>query len=188
MAGITVVHVPPLAQAKGIRATVRRAARNSLLEIGAETQTAVRKHIRSSGRVDRGLLWNSVFAEEPRVGPTKATQATYSRPPAADYAPVVEDKRGAGKRMPPVTAIRAWLARSDKGRALVEAVSADLRTKGKKLSGPQLLDRVAFMVARSIGAKGIRGIGMFAVARRQMARRAPAIFQRHLAAEIARAG
>ena len=195
MPGLTVIHVPPLAQAKGIDAAVRRAARAALEEIGRLTQTAVRRRIRETkdsrgfvGRVDRALLVNSVVAQAPRMGPTKATQATFSRPPAAQYAHVVEGSRQPGRTPPPVAAIRQWLRRSDKGRALVDQARATLRAADRQVPpADELLDTLAVRVARSIGAKGIPGIAMFEETRQEFAAgKAAGIFRRHLDREIAR--
>lgn len=58
------------------------------------------------------------------------------------YAPVMEFGRRPGARMPPVEPIRTWLIR-------------------KGIMGPDQADKMAFVVARAIGRKGIRARRMF---------------------------
>ncbi len=189
-ARVVVVRMPRILTARGNREAFRVAARRALLQIGRETQTEIRKRIAETrdsrgfrGRQDTGKLTNSITAQAPVVSAHRATQATVSQPPAGDYAPVIEEGRRPGARMPPVAPIRRWLERTTTGKRIIEAMAVKLKAEGEKITKAKLLDRAALQVARSIGRKGTPGIHMFAGAHKVFSRgRARTVFARHLAA------
>ncbi len=89
---------------------------------------AVQNESRKLAPVDRGRLRNSItYRVDPSPIPRHARIGTNLQ-----YAQTMNDGRRAGARMPPVSAIDAWLRR-------------------------KRIDASAFVVARSIARKGIKG-------------------------------
>ncbi len=186
---LRVVATPAAMTLRGTAAAFRRAATSALLQIGREAQSAIRQRIRRDtdrrgyrGRHDRGLLVNSITALPPVVTATRAEQSTVSQPPAADYALVHEDGRRAGKRPPPLAPLRAWIARTDKGRRLLALFMEQSGLKRKAA-----LEALARTLARSIARKGIPGLHfMDRTAREFRAGRSARIVAAHFAREAAR--
>ena len=104
--------------------------------------------------VDRGILRGSIFTEL-RGEPANLRGIVAPGPATKEYAPVMELGRKPGGKMPPVSAIAAWAHR-----------------KGIMIS--------AFVLARSIARKGIKGHFMFRDAARKGKGRVLAIWKKHL--------
>jgi len=77
--------------------------------------------------------------------------------PAERYAEVMEKGRRPNKRRPPIDVIMGWLKRTDKGKAFVRSIKEKYKIKKKTTA----LKSAAFLKARAIGKKGIRGKFMF---------------------------
>jgi hypothetical protein len=69
---------------------------------------------------------------------------------ALSYAKVIEDGRRPGARMPPSSAILAWMNQKN--------IRLQKKGGGFIKETPALRKSVAFLIARSIGEKGIEGI------------------------------
>jgi len=78
----------------------------------------------------------------------------FAKGPAAQYADIIEDGRKPGARMPPVDAIKKWIT-------VKPLRLRDLKTGAFVKMTPSAIDGAAFVIARSIGKKGIKGIKYF---------------------------
>lgn len=162
------------------------------------------------GRKDLGLAHDAVGSSEPQVvGAGRVQAVTGIGPPRDQIAGVLEDGRRPGARMPPPDSLKPWIKRKlrnavasqlrgarvtakSRERYLALAARAALRggTLGKGASarvtgvGKERIDKaadsLAFVIARSIGRRGIPGLHAFARTRAIMEKQLPAIFQRHL--------
>lgn len=175
------MRIPALLTARGNIDLFRRAALPALLQMGRESTGSIREIVMAE-RHDRGLLAGSVTPLPPVVSGLRAEGSVVSQPPAADYAPAVEEQRSPGRRPPPVEPIRSWILRTDKGRSLLSRFLA-----GRKgLSRERAAAILATRLARAIGRRGIHGIRMFERTAAEMnAGRAKAIWEAHLARAIA---
>lgn len=78
----------------------------------------------------------------------------YAKGEASKYADIIEDGRKPGAKMPPVVDIRRWI--------IVKPLRLrDLKTGAFVKMTPSRLDSAAFVIARSISKKGIKGIKYF---------------------------
>lgn len=182
--GLRLVRKPVLLTARGNAELFRRAAVPALLQMGRESTGSIREKVMAE-RHDRGILANAVTPLPPVVVGLRAEQSVVVQPPADAYGYVVEEKRTPGRRPPPVEPIRAWILRTDKGRSLLSRFLVDRKGLSRERGAVILARRLA----RSIGRKGIQGIGMFRRAREEMASgRARAIYQAHVARAKAELG
>jgi hypothetical protein len=99
----------------------------------AEGQIAARTPVGVSGNLRKGLNHQILSPFPNLVGSVGSPQP---------YAPVMEEGRRPGAKMPPVDAIKIWVVR-------------------KLGVPPEEADGVAFVIARSIARKGIEGRHMF---------------------------
>lgn len=151
-----------------------RIAQQTLLEAGAVAEARIRELITAAERTDTGLLANAVHS-----GPIERTSrgwqvVTAVAPPRDVVAIVHEAGRRPGKRRPPVSAILPWAKRQlgnriyDTMRGAALSVATRRATSGVKKPRTKAGDRraaheraVAFLIARAIGRRGIKGIHMF---------------------------
>jgi len=123
---------------------VDRAVSAALTELGHVGQALVVKRTPAGVSSGGGGLRGSIFTEQRGRG-VQRTQLIAS---SVAYAPFVELGRQPGRR-PPIGPILLWVRR-------------------KLQVAPQQEQRVAFLVARKIGAVGYRGYGMFQHAATQL--------------------
>jgi len=166
---VRVIQIPTMLTEKGSKDVYLKAADNGLREIGAVGSSKVQDRIRGTtdsrgykGRVDKALMVKSITAGRPRRSGERVTQETFSQPPASQWTIVNELGRRPGKKPPPPKVIESWLKRTQKGRSFLMRVKADLQKARRKVPSDAILAaRMAFIVARSIGRKGVPGIFMF---------------------------
>ena len=125
--------------------------RRKLRAAGAETLGYIETQVVEHTPVDRNLLRGSVFHDLRGFPIGPGKVATPSR-----YAVVVEEGRREKRKAPPVAVIADWLGRHGANPAY------------------------AFVVARAIGRRGIKGKHMFRNAAANSARPAERIFNRWL--------
>jgi hypothetical protein len=78
----------------------------------------------------------------------------FAKGTAAQYADIIESGRTPGAKMPPVDAIKKWI--------MVKPLRLrDLKTGAFTKMTPAKIDSAAFLIARSISKKGIKGIRYF---------------------------
>jgi hypothetical protein len=131
------------------QAVVERAQRN----LGAERMVKGKKR-RS---VATGNLKDSLsFMRVPINAPTNVV--FFAKGSAAKYADVVEKGRRPGRRMPPPDAIARWME--------VKRIRPRSKSGGFEKSTPAKRKSMAFLIARSIGKKGIPGTFYFSDALR----------------------
>ena len=149
------VNSSDLAQAKRLLDPARF---SRLLRSGMEEALAYMKGlVQGKTPVDTGLLRGSIFTE------IRGTMLDFHGvvapgPAVKEYASVMELGRRPGARMPPVDAIVRWVIR-------------------KQIASGGSARSVAFLIARSIGRKGIRGRHMFEEAAREGAATAVRIIE-----------
>lgn len=78
----------------------------------------------------------------------------YAKGVASQYADIIEDGRRPGAKMPPVDAIKKWIT-------VKPLRLRDLNTGAFVKMTPAKIDSAAFLIARSISKKGIKGIRYF---------------------------
>lgn len=162
------------------------------------------------GRKDTGLAHGSVGASRPIVAGGVVRSVVGLAPPRDEISGVLEEGRRPGAKMPPPAALKAWarrklrdsVAASMKGARTTLKDGAKFRALGEKIAksggtvgrgmGPKVsgvgkakldkaADRLAFVVARSIGKKGIPGLHAFASAEKLVSGLIEETFARHLA-------
>lgn len=86
-----------------------------------------------------------------------------------EYVSVMDQGRRSGAKMPPPAALLGWIRRHGLGLGASWSVKSHKRIGSKQTQQAQDL-AIAFVIARSIGRKGIKGRGFFAEAARDMVR------------------
>lgn len=125
---LTIVGLEPfLARLASGDAVIERELRTAM----HEATLMVERDAKASVPRDTGTLYRSIISEVDR-GPVLRGRVGVLHGPATQYARVVEEGRRAGSRPPPSAAIARWL--------------------GRKGGDPAM----AFVVARSIGRRGIK--------------------------------
>lgn len=106
----------------------------------------------TTNRVNTGTL-NKSLAYRLKIKSNSIGISVFAKGKANKYFGSMEDGRRAGASAPPVSAIRAWI---DERRI-------KLRNKDGKIvkQTDALKNQVAFLIARSIGKKGIKGWNAF---------------------------
>lgn len=160
------------------------------------------------GRKDTGLAHSGVGATAPVKSGTATRAVVAVGPPRDEITAVLEDGRRPGSRPPPSSALVPWVRRKLKDAvasglkgarvtkkqgdvfqrkaALILKRGGSLKGLGPKVSGvkKETLDKaiasVAFLVARSIGRKGIPGLHPFESARKLVEENAERVYLRHL--------
>lgn len=141
---------------------MNREARERLKDFGASVvdraKTNVGAYRRVKGRQIRRVstmaLKNSLSYSINDNGKGKVTLKFFAKGPAAKYAAVIEDGRRPGKKAPPIDVIEKWIA--DKPLRM-----RDTKTGAFVKTTPARVRSAAFLIARSIGKKGIMGIKFF---------------------------
>jgi len=167
------------------------------------------------GRKDTGQAHQLLGTSAPvlvRAGLARAVTGIGA--PRDVIAAVLEEGRRPGQKMPPPAALKAWVLRklrsslgsalpgakvTNASRARFEALRARAARAGKTLGrgvGPAITgakkvdleaeaERVAFLIARSIGRKGFPGLRPFRKAGAYIQPKLESIFRRHLSRVIA---
>lgn len=162
------------------------------------------------GRKDTGLAHDAVGSSGPLPLSDRVAFVTAIGPPRDQIAIVLEEGRKPGAKMPPPDSLKPWIRRklrnqvaagmrgarvTAKDRARFEALEAKAKKRGGKGlgrgAGPRVsgvgkerlekaADRLAFVIARSIGKRGTPGLHAFKRAAAIAEREIPGIYQRHL--------
>lgn len=200
---VTVAQVEQAARGALREAGARNAARvKEVLLTGRDERGFV-------GRKDTGQAHSLVGSTDPVVEPGVVRTVTGIGAPRDDIAAVLEDGRRPGKKAPPPDSLKPWIRRklrnalasglrgarvslkdAAKFKRLQEAVAGRGRSLGKGVSArvsgvgkdrlEREVDRVAYIVSRSIGKKGVPGLHAFRRARAVMDKELPGIYARHL--------
>ena len=162
------------------------------------------------GRKDTGLAHSSVGASRPTAAGGVVRSVVGMGSPRDEISGVLEEGRRPGQRPPPSAALKPWARRklrdavassmrgarvttkdAAKFRALADRIAKSGGTVGRgmgpKVSGvgkaaiDKAADRLAFVVARSIGRKGFPGLHAFASAEKLVEGLIEETFARHLA-------
>lgn len=106
----------------------------------------------TTNRVNTGLL-NKSIAYRLKIKSNSIGISIFAKGSATQYFGVMEEGRHAGRTAPPVSVIRRWI---DERRI-------KLRNKDGQIvkQTEELKNQVAFLIARSIGSKGIKGWNAF---------------------------
>jgi hypothetical protein len=119
-----------------------------------EATTELQRDVRSYVHVDTGKLQRSIVKTVSR-SKIPLTAKVYSR---LHQANPIEAGRGAGKSSPPSSALVGWVRRHGFGAGVRQSVKTQ---RYSRAGGAQTVEQAAFLLARSIGRKGIRAERMF---------------------------
>lgn len=142
-----------------------------------ESVTYIQAEVQKGTPVDMGILRGSIFTE---IRGTAIPDMTGIIASPLSYAGFVERGRKPGSKPPPVDALLTWVERHLQPHVL--AVSIKTRRATKVMIGDQktkAIRGVAFLVARAIGKRGIKGKFMFRNAAQRGRRVVSGIFARH---------
>ena len=144
-----------------------------VVEYGVNAQDA---EIRNKGLVSTGKLVNSIGGETKHASDGVHGMVFNTAP----HAPVMDQGRRKGARMPPPSALVRWVRRKKLVRGR--------RKKGEAQTKAQREMSMAFVIARSISRKGIVGRKYMELTQLRMENALPTIANRRIAEFARRAG